>query len=136
MAERKSLKYLIDYHKKTQSNILSNGTLAHYKTTEKYLMDFLSSVKKADDVYIEEIDYQFITEFEHYLRSFEPKDHQRPMSHNVVMKHMTRLRKMLNMATKLEWIPGNAFNRYAISYTKVDRGHLTELELQTIISKK
>ncbi len=131
-----TLSFLIDYHYKTQSVILSPGTLAHYKTTERYLIEFLCTCKKMDEILIKEIDYQFITDFDAFLRTHQPVDHQRPMSHNVVMKHMTRFRKLLNLASKLDWITKNPFVRYTISYTKVDRGHLTNQELQKIINKE
>ncbi len=132
----KTLSFLIDYHYKTQNSVLSSGTLAHYKTTQRYLTEFLHQIKRVDNILLKEIDYKFITEFEAFLRTYQPTDHQRTMSHNVIMKHLTRIRKLLNLASKLEWIDKNPFDRFPITYTKVDRGYLTELELKTIISKE
>ncbi len=135
-SEVQTLSYLIEYHTKTQSQVLSSGTLAHYRTTEKYLREFLLSYKKTSDIYLTQIDYQLITEFESYLRLYKPTDHHKPMSHNVVMKHLTRLRKMVNLAIKLDWITKNPFDRFTVTYKKVDRGYLREQELQLIMDKE
>ncbi len=131
-----TLSFLYDYHYKTQISILSSGTIAHYKTTIKYLDEFLISVKKMDDILINEIDYLFLTDFEAFLRSYLPKDRYTKMTHNVVMKHMTRLRKLLNLAIKLDWIQKNPFDRFNVTYTKVDRGYLTNQELETVMYKE
>ena len=82
------LSYLFEYHLKSQSPILSAGTVAHYNTTVRYLQEFLKKEKKVDDIVLKDIDYQFVTDFKAFLHTrILPTDHQRPMSHNVVMKH-------------------------------------------------
>ncbi|WP_066633743.1 site-specific integrase [Labilibacter marinus] len=131
----RTLLHLIDYHYKTQSQILSTGTLSHYRTSEKYIKKFISKNKKTDDVYLHQLGFQFITEFDSFLRQYQPTNNHRPMSHNVVMKHLARLKKLINLAIKLDWMQKNPFDSFQMSYTKVDRGFLTELELKTIISK-
>ncbi|TLX75989.1 site-specific integrase [Labilibacter sediminis] len=134
--EGRTLSFLMEYHFKTQSQTLSSGTLAHYRTTEKYLKEFLLTYRKTEDVYLAQVDYQFVTEFESFLRLYQPTDHHRPMSHNVVMKHITRLRKVINLAMKLDWIQKNPFDRFKVSYKKVDRGYLTNEELREIVGKE
>ncbi|WP_075604112.1 site-specific integrase [Saccharicrinis aurantiacus] len=127
-----TLKSLISYHYQTQSSQLSEGTLKHYKTTERYLLEFLKNKKGTEDFFIKRIDYKFVNEFEAFLRLYEVNSVTNNLSHNVIMKHLIRLRKILNLAVKLEWIDKNPFENYKVTYTKVERGFLTTKELATL----
>ena len=42
--------------------------------------------------------------FEHCLRNYKPKDLHRPLNSNGIMKHIERLRKMVNIAVTMEWL--------------------------------
>jgi site-specific recombinase XerD len=57
------------------------------------------------------------------------------MGNNGVMKHLERLRKMVNMAVRLEWLDKNPFAAYKLHFTTVERGFLTQEELSTIEKK-
>ncbi len=74
-------------------------------------------------------------DFETFLRNHKPIDHQRPMNNNGVMKHLIRLRKMTNLALKLEWIISDPFKNYKFKYQKVDKDFLTENELASLEKK-
>ncbi|WP_075604089.1 site-specific integrase [Saccharicrinis aurantiacus] len=124
-----TLKSLIEYHYNTQSSQLSSGTLKHYKTTEKYLLEFLDKIRQVDNISLKKIDYRFVNEFEAFLRSYEVISLTNKLSHNVVMKHLIRLRKMLNLALKMEWIEKNPFLAYKVTYTKTEREFLSTTEL-------
>lgn len=41
-------------------------------------------------MFLSELSYKFITDFEFYLRNYKPKDHQKPLGNNGVMKHLER----------------------------------------------
>jgi hypothetical protein len=96
-----SLSKLMDYHYETASAALTWITLKHYAVTRRYLEKFLKEKRNTTDIRINDIDYKFIIDFETYLRNHKPKDHQRPMNNNGVMKHLIRLRKMTTLALKL-----------------------------------
>ena len=132
----KSLWDLTTYHDNTQHDMMTAGTMAHYQTTYRYLNKFLLNQLKVDNIFIKKIDYKFITEFDAFLRAYQPVDHQKRLSHNVVMKHLARLKKILGLAKKIGWIEKHPFDNYTISYTKVDRGHLSEEDISNIRSKK
>jgi len=123
---------LMDYHNETSKEILTWGTLKNYFTTQKYVKRFLKKHLGTTDMFLSRLSYKFITEFEFYLRKYKPKDHHKPMSNNGVMKHMERLRKMVTMAVKMEWLEKDPFEKYQMRFTKVERGYLTESELETI----
>jgi len=133
--EQFSLSKLIDYHETTASGTLAPGTLKNYFTTQKYLFEFIRKRYKTSDIYLSEINYQFITEFEYFLRSHQPADHQKPMRNNGVMKHMERFRKLLHLAKRLEWLVRNPFESYQFHFEPVDRGYLTALELDSLEQK-
>lgn len=51
------------------------------------------------------------------------------------MKHLERLKKLLNLAQKLEWVQKNPFAKFALKFTKVERNFFDEEELERIINK-
>ncbi len=127
---------LLEYHRESQKDMLSWGTLKNYQTTEKYVSKFLLEKKKTGDIYLHQLNYQFITEFESYLRAHRPVDHQRPLGNNGVMKHLERLRKMVNMAFKMEWIAKNPFEKHRLVFKKVERPYLSQQELNRMEEKQ
>ena len=62
-------------------------------------------------------------------------DHQRPMHNNAVMKHLERLRKMVTMAVRLEWLDKDPFAAFKLHFKKVEREFLSEAELSAIEKK-
>jgi site-specific recombinase XerD len=117
------------YHYDQNKNNFSQGTLKHYKVTERYFKRYLESEKKLSDISIKNIDYKFLLDFEAFLRAWQPEDHQQPIGHNSIMKHMCRFRKILNYAYKMDWIADSPFKKYKISYQKSNRTYLTKEEL-------
>ena len=130
----KSILDAFDYHKKVAVGDLSDNTLKHYKTTEKYVKEFLLAQFKTTDVYLRTINFKFITDFEYFLRNRKPIDHQKPLQNNGVMKHIERFRKVINLAQKLDWLKVDPFRNYQIKFKKVEVGYLEPDELQRIES--
>ena len=127
--QHRSLLELFEYHNTTMSKNLHKDTMRHYKTTQNYLKSFLSKKIKTDNIFLSNLDYSFIVDFEYYLKAHEPTDHQRKISNNTAMKHLQRLRKMLTMAYHLEWIDRDPFVRFKSSFEKREREFLSESEL-------
>lgn len=63
----KTLKELIAYHNGNMIHVLKAGTMKNYYTTERYLQKFLRK-KRLKDIYLKQLNFRFITDFEHYLR--------------------------------------------------------------------
>jgi site-specific recombinase XerD len=97
---------------------------------------FLKGKLKRDDISLSELNYRFITEFEYFLRKHKPVDHQRPMENNTVMKHIERLRKMIKLAVRMEWIEKDPFTAHKAKFIKVQRGYLSQEELELIEQKE
>ncbi len=84
------------------------------------------------DIALSDLNYQFITEFELFLRKTAPLMENNPLTNNGVMKHMERLRKMVTLAAKMEWLPKDPFQRYSLKFQKVDTTFLTPSELLVV----
>ena len=126
---------LMEYHNETMKSVLEPGTLKNYYTTTKYVKKFLLKNFKVSDIAVTDINYRFITEFEIFLRRHQPLDHQKKLGNNGVMKHLERLRKMMGLAYKMEWIPKNPFEQYSLKFDKFERGCLNSEELERLESK-
>jgi len=123
---------LITYHNTNMKEVLSPGTLKNYFTTEKYLKLFLQKKHNRKDIYLSELNYQFISEFEFFLRKSAPLQAKNPLANNGIMKHMERLRKLVTLAAKMDWISKDPFVQYSLRFQKVDKAFLTSPELAIV----
>ena len=128
----RSLQELFEYHNEISRHSISAHTLRHYKVTQGYLQKFLRAKFNLVDFRLIDLNFSFIKDFEFFIKSYQPTDHQRKMRHNTAMKHLQRLRKMVTMAYHHEWIPKDPFVRFKSSYVKKRREFLTREELQSI----
>ena len=133
--QENTLMSLIDYHNLQMREVLAYGTIKNYYTTAKYLKEFVSVHFKKQDIYLTELDYQFITQFEYFLRTYVPTDHHKGMENNGVMKHLERFRKVIRLGVKLGWMDKNPFELFKLKLQKVERGYLTSEELISIEEK-
>jgi len=128
----KTLKELIVYHNTTMITVLKFGTMKNYYTTEKYLNNYLNRKLKVKDIYLKQLNYRFIIDFEQYLRTYRNSKKQLMLANNGVMKHLERFKKMINLSVKLEWMVKNPFNQFQLKFDKYDRQYLSERELELI----
>ena len=128
----KSLNELIEYHSQKIENTLAPGTIRNFKITENYISKFLLKKIKTSDIYLNQLDYKFICDFQNFLANYYPKGHPKAMKQNTVMKHLQRLRKMTTLAYHLEWAEKDPFIRWKPTYTKTHRGYLSANELSNI----
>lgn len=130
----KTLNELIDYHNTNMVTVLKDGTMKNYYTTDKYLQKFLNHKQKVKDIYLKQLNYGFILDFEQYLRNYRNPNKQLMLSNNGVMKHLERFKKMINLAVKLEWMQKSPFDQFQLKYDRYDRDYLTERELELLES--
>jgi site-specific recombinase XerD len=130
-----TLNRLMEYHNEQAKSVLQWSTLKHYYVTQRYLNKFLLSQFRKKDIFLHEINYKFIIDFECFLRNIKPALHRKPMNNNGVMKHLIRLRKMINLAIRLEWITKDSFKNYKFKYEKIDKDFLTGRELLVLENK-
>ena len=118
-----------EYHNREISKTLAPGTARHYKTSFSYVKKFLSKVLKVEDIYLSQLTYGFITRFEMFLRTYTSIDHQKAPGNNTIMKHIQRVRKVVTLAVKLEWLDKDPFAKYKCSFTPSTRKYLSDKEL-------
>lgn len=123
---------LMEYHNTNMKHTLAPGTLKNYFTTVKYVKEFLTKRHKTSDLYLSELTYQFITEFDMFLRNHQPAEGQKKLENNGVMKHLERLRKMANLAARLEWVDRSPFERFQLKFQRTEREALTKEEVSEI----
>ena len=125
-----ALSDIINYHNEHMKSTLRWGTQKNYFTTHKYIFLFLKQKHKTTDIFLSELNYKFIIDFERFLR------YQKSMGNNTVMKHIERLRKMVSLAFKMEWIDKDPFIKFEAKYERKERTFLTNEELQAIENKQ
>jgi len=126
-----TLLWVAEEHNRSMEKTLKPGTLKNYYTTAKYLKIFLSKKYKAGDININELNYEFITNFENFVRSHSLKKSD-PCTNNGMMKHMERLKKMVSWALKNDWINKNPFINFHLKFRRHERDFLDKQELETM----
>ncbi|WP_294824831.1 site-specific integrase [uncultured Flavobacterium sp.] len=127
---------LIEYHNQEQVSKLAHGTMKNYYTTQRYIHKFLNARYRRTHIPLSELNYKFLMDFENYLREYTPVDHQKPLNNNGIMKHIERLRKMINMAITLDWLPKDPFSSFKKHFDKVEREYLNATELAELTKKE
>ena len=74
----------------------------------------------------EQINFKFLHDYEHYLKSV------RKCNHNSTMKYIKNLGKIISLAYAEGYLTLNPFNRFKLTYEKVNRVALTEVEIKNI----
>ncbi len=126
---------LVNYHKEINTGVLATGTLKNYSTTGDYITLFLKNKLERDEIFLVELDFEFLTNFEHYIRTHPIKEHD-PCKGNGVFKHIERLRKMVRWSKKLKWIKEDPFEEYNGRPSKPKRKKLNIDELMCIEARK
>ncbi|WP_313367621.1 site-specific integrase [Sphingobacterium mizutaii] len=132
----RTLGSLMEYHNQDQESKLAYGTMKNYYTTQGYIKRFLKEKYRRTDMALSDLSYTFISDFEHYLRTYKPIDHHRPMNNNGIMKHIERLRKMVNMAVMMDWLAKDPFAKFRKHFDRVERKSLTKQELAKLEKKR
>ncbi|NVN16814.1 tyrosine-type recombinase/integrase [Muricauda sp. HICW] len=127
-----TMKDLVSYHNSNMFPKLHGNTSRLYLTSQKYIFLFLKTKLKLEDIRLDELNYKFILDFENFLRKHKPNHYQKQIGNNAVMKHIQRLRKMVSLAYRLEWIDKDPFRQFKQRLTPKNREYLGSEELQAI----
>lgn len=127
-----SLQDIFDYHNDKLGVKLAPKTLCHYKTSQKYVLEYVTKEYKKDDIFLQDLDYQFVLGLESFLHSYKPEHYQGKIGNNAVMKHIQRLRRLVTLAFHMEWMERDPFVKFKPQLEKREREFLTEKELERI----
>jgi hypothetical protein len=81
----------------------SAGTLERYTTSLKHTQSFLQWKYQIDDIDISQLNYEFISGYEFWLKSV------RKCSHNPIMKYLSNFRKIVNRCIRNGWLQKGPF---------------------------
>ena len=124
-----------DYHnikmaEKVEIGQITRKTLLRYKSTKEKVITFMEREYKVKDKDLKDIRLTFITEFDHYLLTVEK------LQSNTAHKIIKIVKKIMNQAVILDWIPSNPLNQFKCSYKNPQRIVLTQTEIDTLMNKK
>lgn len=109
---------------------VSAPTYAKHDRCLRRLEEFIQTKYRMTDIALKEVSHSFIVGFEQFLRI------DKQCNQNTTAKFMQTLRKIIIIARNNGWIFADPFINYKIRLKKVDRGYLTDEELQRILQKK
>ena len=109
------------------TNKHSASTYQRHLTSRSHVKEFVKKVYKKEDLSFEQVDYKFLNDFEHYLKSV------RKCNHNSTMKYIKNAGKVINLAFAEGYLERNPFSKFKLSYETVERVILTQEEVDRMI---
>ncbi|WP_317198317.1 site-specific integrase [Mucilaginibacter ginkgonis] len=104
----------------------ASGTLTRYETSLKHTRNFLEWKYQVPDIDIKEIDHDFITSYEFYLRS------ERKCANNSAVKYIKNFKKIIRICLASGWLTRDPFLNYKAKVKQVDRTFLNQEEIQLL----
>ena len=117
---------LFDYYVSQQKGNIALGTLKHYISTKNKMSVFIKSQYKRDDVELKDLDYAFITRYKAFLDT-RFKNHP-----NTATKEVKRVKAVINLAIRLDWLKSNPFKNFKCASVPTTRMFLTPSEISAI----
>ena len=108
----------------------SKSTLQKYRVAQKHMADFIKEYYNASDMSLKEVNHSFLRNFEVYLMS------SCGCMENTTAKFLQRFRTIILFAKNNGWITIDPFASYRIKFKKVDRGYLTQEQIEIIMKKQ
>ncbi|RKE81587.1 site-specific integrase [Chryseobacterium sp. AG363] len=107
----------------------SEGTLERYTTARSHVKEFIRFKYKVDDLPFAALNYEFVKNYNHYLRTV------RNCSNNTSLKYISNFKKIVLRAVAKDIIPKDPFKLFTAKKTKIKKKPLTRAELQRIEEK-
>ena len=105
----------------------SYGSYKNYKTTLKYLIEFVPILYDVEDILLTEADYKFCESYFSFLTN------TKKCKTNGANKQIQRIKKIINYATRAEYIQSNPMASYTLQFKPVNRIALTMEELKKLM---
>jgi site-specific recombinase XerD len=132
--DKRMLMEVFKHHNEQMAELVgreySAATLERYNTSYKHTLSFLQWKYKVTDIDITQLDYEFISEYEFWLKS------TRRCDHNSTMKYLSNFRKIVNRCIRNGWLQRDPFHGFKMTKREVERTALTEAELEALAKKE
>jgi site-specific recombinase XerD len=131
---RKTILEVFDEHNQDVENLIGRdyvkGTLTKYRTIRGKVKAFIASKYQKEDIYLEDLNFTFISNFEKFLKIEEQ------IEHNTAMGYIKRVKRIMTIAVNNKWVSHNPFTAFKCTTRKKARVELTEGELSLLSSKR
>ena len=130
--KERSLFEVFEEHNQEQEKLVGNGVskATHWVSvyTIRLLREFVQQKYKREDLYLRELNLNFIQSFHSFLRI------DKGMAQNSSTKHLKLLKKIINLSVANSYMAFNPFSTYKVEREPVDIDFLDEEELKKIIN--
>ena len=107
----------------------SSSTVEKFDTSIRRLKEFITQRYNKEDVALSELDNEFITNFEYWLKTAIG------CQNNSALKHLKNLKKVVRIALTNEWLKKDPFAGIKFKRDKVEIEFLSREELDTLMNK-
>ena len=119
-----------NYYKKLIGKDLKVVSWQKFENTKGHLQDFIRWKYKQRDMRLSKLKFQFIKDFEYYLRT------QKEMQQSTINKNLQRFKKLVNFAIAQEYLDRNPFLMHKPKAVKKEVIFLTRVELEHLEKKE
>lgn len=122
-------RFIEDYTDLLKTEQCCRETYLRYKLTRNRLAEFMQARYRLPDMAVKELHPRFATDFDQWLRM------NYRLTNNSTMKLMRQLKTMLHVGYLNGWSKNDPLAGYKLHFEKVDRGYLTDEELDRLANK-
>lgn len=122
-------RFIEDYTDLLKTEQCCRETYLRYKLTRNRLAEFMQARYRLPDMAVKELHPRFATDFDRWLRI------NYRLTNNSTMKLMRQLKTMLHVGYLNGWSKNDPLAGYKLNFEKVDRGYLTDEELDCLANK-
>ncbi|WP_228372503.1 site-specific integrase [Chryseobacterium daeguense] len=108
----------------------AQGTYDRYVTARSHVQDFIKFKYKKDDLEFRELNYQFIKDYDFYLKTV------RNCSNNTSLKYISNFKKIVLLAVAKKYLQKDPFKLFKGKKDKLKKKPLTQGELYSLETKK
>jgi len=109
---------------------MAPATVERYETSLKHTREFIQHTYNRDDIYLDELDRQFIEDYEFYLKTV------RKCAHNTTTKYLKNFKRIIHVALNKEWLKKDPFQGIRFSLQPVKRDFLEKHEIEKMYRKE
>lgn len=125
---------LINYHNDLLKDRVGKGiapaTVKRFGTLLRQIKDYLNYQYNTNDYPIQNLNFEFLTQYEHYLRTV------RQCNNNSALKYIRNLRKIIRIALDNDWLSKDPFSKFKGRLEETEKTFLTDAELNAIMEKE
>lgn len=104
-------------------------TFERYETSYRHTLEFMKWKYQIEDIDIKQLNYEFISNYEFWLKSVRKCDH------NTTVKYLSNFKKIVHICIKHGWLDKDPFVGFKMTKREVERPFLVEEELTRIVDE-